>query len=89
MTNHATKPSTQWRQIESRRLLKNRWMEVYVDRVELPNGQLYDYTLIRRNADGVAALVFDDAGRLLLEQEYRYPVQEVIWQLPGGLVDAG
>ena len=80
---------TPWRPVDSRRVLKNRWMEVYVDQVELPNGQLYDYTIIRRKADGVAALVCDDAGRVLLEREYRYPVNEIIWQLPGGLVDAG
>lgn len=78
-----------WRRLESRKVLDNRWMEVYIDRVELPDGQPYDYTVIRRFADGVAALVFDEENRLLLEREYRYPVDEVIWQLPGGLLAPG
>ncbi|RUA17353.1 MAG: hypothetical protein DSY55_02320 [Clostridia bacterium] len=78
-----------WRTLESRTVFSNHWISLDIDQVELPNGQLYDYTVVRRASHGVAALVFDDENRLLLESEYRYPVDEVIWQLPGGLVNAG
>ncbi len=74
-----------WRRLESREVFSNRWMRVQIDRVELPDGRLYDYTLIHRFSDAAAALVFDDQNRVLLEREYRYPVDEVIWQLPGGI----
>ncbi len=81
--------TTSWRRLASRKVLDNRWMEVHIDKVALPDGRTYDYTVIRRNADGVAAMLFDDENRVLLEREYRYPVNEIIWQLPGGLVDPG
>ena len=29
------------------------------------------------------------AGELLLEREYRHGVGEVVWQIPGGLINAG
>ena len=76
-----------WKRLDSREIYTNKWMRVQIDRVALPDGREYDYTLIHRFTDGVAALVFDDQNRVLMEREYRYPVQEVIWQLPGGLVD--
>lgn len=76
-----------WQRLDSRQVYANHWLQIHIDRVTLPNGQPYDYTVIHRFADGVAALVFDEHNRVLLEREYRYPVNEVIWQLPGGLVD--
>ncbi len=79
---------TSWQRLRSRTAFSNQWLSVELDDVRLPNGQVYEYTLIRRLADGVAVFAFDDQQRLLLEQEYRYPVDQVIWQLPGGLVDA-
>jgi ADP-ribose pyrophosphatase len=82
-------PLRPWRRLESREVFSNRWMRVQIDRVELPDGQPYDYTVIHRFTDGVAALVFDDRNQVLMEREYRYPVDDVIWQLPGGLVDRG
>ena len=76
-----------WKRLDSQEIFANKWMRVQIDQVELPDGQPYDYTVIHRFTDGVAALVFDDQNRVLMEREYRYPVDEVIWQLPGGLVD--
>ncbi len=78
-----------WRRLDTREIYANAWLRLQIDRVELPDGRPYDYTIIHRFTDGVAALVFDNQNRLLLEREYRYPVDEVIWQLPGGLVDPG
>lgn len=78
-----------WRRLNSTEIFTNHWIRIQIDRVELPNGHPYDYTVIHRFADGVAALVLDDQNRVLMEREYRYPVNEVIWQLPGGLVDRG
>ena len=60
-----------------------------IDEVELPDGQRYEYTRLRPAGIGVAVIGFDSIGRVLLEQEYRHGVGEVIWQLPGGLVDEG
>jgi ADP-ribose pyrophosphatase len=78
-----------WRRRRSRTLFANRWLAIDVDEVILPDGSPYEYTIIRRHAHGVAVMAFDDENRLLLEREYRYPVNQVIWQLPGGLLDPG
>ncbi len=75
--------------IDTQRAFTNRWLSVYVDEVALPNGGRYEYTRLVPGGIGVAVLGFNDAGEALLEREYRHGVGEVIWQLPGGLSDAG
>ena len=76
-----------WPIIASQEAFHNRWLHVTIDTVQLPTGHVYDYTTIHRDKAGVAAVVFNARGQLLLEQEYRLPVGEVIYQLPGGLAD--
>ena len=75
-----------WRRLSGRTAFANRWLQVDVDQVELPDGRSYDYTVIRRSQHGAAVLAFDEWGQVLMQQEYRYPVGQVIWQLPGGLM---
>jgi ADP-ribose pyrophosphatase len=76
-----------WQRLESRTLFHNRWLQVAVDRVLLPDGRLYDYTVIRRDRHGAAVFARNEQGQVLLQQEFRYPVGQVIWQLPGGLIE--
>ncbi|MEI2688526.1 MAG: NUDIX hydrolase [Anaerolineae bacterium] len=76
-----------WQPIETRDGFRNRWLHVTLDTVRLPNDRSYEYTTIRRDKPGVAVAVIDAQDRLLLEREYRLPVDEVIYQLPGGLAD--
>ncbi len=78
-----------WRKLNGRTAFANRWIQVDVDTLELPDGRIYDYTVIRRHQHGAAVFAFNQAGQVLLEQEYRYPVDEIIWQMPGGLIDPG
>lgn len=67
---------------------QNRWITVALDQVELPTGAQYEYTLVNVNGVGVAVVGFNQAGDILLEREYRHGVEQVIWQLPGGLANA-
>ena len=81
-------PLRPWRQRSSRTVFANDWLRIDIDAVETPDGKTYDYTLIRSGRHGAAILAYDARGRVLLEREFRYPVGRVIWQLPGGLLDA-
>ena len=77
-----------WKLVDRRDAFRNRWLHVTLDTLRLPNGQAYEYTTILRKQVGVAAAVLDQRGCLLLEREYRPPVGEVIYQIPGGLAEA-
>jgi len=88
MTNPAHDPRP-WSTQATRPAFRNRWLAVEVDTVTLPTGATYEYTRIVPAGVGVAVAGFNHEGRLLLEREYRHGVGQVIWQLPGGLADAG
>lgn len=47
--------------------------------------QPYDYLEIR---EGVSILPIHD-GNILLQRQYRYPVDSWQWEIPGGFVDSG
>jgi ADP-ribose pyrophosphatase len=74
-----------WELRESVVAFHNRWLHVTLDAVRLPNGQSYEYTTIRRDSVGVAVVVLNERNQVLLEREYRHPIGEVAFQLPGGL----
>ena len=76
-----------WTQLGSQDVFRNRWLHVTVDRFRLPNDQEYEYTTIRRDAAGVGVMLLDGENRLLLEREFRPPVAEVLYQIPGGLAN--
>lgn len=78
-----------WLTLATRRVFSNRWLSVALDEVALPDGRRYEYTRLEPGGIGVGVLGFNAAGEVLLEREYRHGVGEVIWQVPGGLADAG
>jgi ADP-ribose pyrophosphatase len=65
-------------------------MRIVEDVVELPNGEQMKYL---RSAPGmgtsVAVIALNDKGELLVQREYSYPPDEVMYQLPGGGVENG
>lgn len=83
------KSLARWHTLDSRREFGNRWLSVHVDQVALPDGSRYQYTRLMPGGIGVAVLGFNAEGDLLLEQEYRHGVGEIVWQLPGGLCGDG
>ncbi len=75
--------------VERERLVyRDRWVEVRLADVRLPNGRSYTYTALRR-LPGAAVVALNEQGHILLQREYRYPLGKVVEQLPGGLVDPG
>ena len=74
-----------WKFISRKPLLNHPRMAIVEDTVELPNGKQTTYV---RQAPvegyGVAVIALNDKGELLLQREYSYPPDEVLYQLPGG-----
>lgn len=64
-------------------------MKLVEDEVELPDGKRIEY-IREEPASGysVAIVAINDIGEVLLQQEYSYPPDKVIYQLPGGAASA-
>lgn len=78
-----------WQTLQSKAAYRSRWAGISVDTVQLPTGAVYEYTRIERAGIGVGVIGLNAAGELLLEREYRHGVGEVVWQIPGGLINEG
>lgn len=63
-----------------------RVFSVLVDEVELPNGDVVTRDLVD-HPGAVGVIVLNDAGEVLLLQQYRHPVRRLLWEPPAGLLD--
>ena len=55
--------------------------------VELPNGNRAGREVVRHSGGAAVLLVSD--GKVLLERQFRFPYNKVIWEIPAGKLNAG
>ena len=71
-------------------IYKNSWINLYVDKVRLPNGHILpEHHLLEFGKGSVSAIMEDNRKRVLLIRLYRYPSDSTEWELPAGRVDEG
>jgi len=74
--------------IASTHVHRGRIIEVSTERLRYANGREYDLDFVRH--PGAAAVVaVDDAGRVCLVRQYRHGVEDFLWEIPAGKLDAG
>ena len=64
------------------------FLKVQCDQVRLPDGKTATREYIRHPGAVVILPVFDD-GSILLERQFRYPLNRVFIELPAGKIDPG
>jgi ADP-ribose pyrophosphatase len=69
-------------------LLKGKFLHVLRDVVKLPNGQLTTREFVTHPGAVMIVPLLND-GRLVMERQYRYPLQRVFLEFPAGKLDAG
>ena len=69
-------------------LLDGGFLQVRRDTVALPDGRQATREYVR-HPGAVAIVPLLDDGRLLLERQYRYPLQQVLLEFPAGKIDPG
>lgn len=78
-----------WERLDRKTLVDTPFLKVYSDQIRLPNGSLIDdYTVIKKR-DVVIVVASDASGKVFIQKEYRYAVNQTLWSLPGGQTDAG
>ncbi len=74
--------------VERRGIYKGRVVDLSVERVRLPNGNVCELELIRH--PGAAAVVpVDDSGDVLLVRQYRHATGGYVLEVPAGKLDPG
>ena len=73
-------------QIGSNLIYEGKILDFYCDTVQLPNGRSATRELVRHNG-AVAVVPLLDDGRVIVEDQYRYPHDGVIVEIPAGKLD--
>lgn len=69
--------------IESNEVYKGRILDVYDDTVRLPSGRTSHREVIR-HCHAAAVLAINENNEVLLEDQYRYPYDDIITEIPAG-----
>lgn len=65
------------------------FISVRRDRLLYQKNHVHDYIVIQSRPESVAIIAKNANGDILVTQEYRHPVQKIVYGCPGGLVDSG
>jgi len=69
-------------------IFEGKILHFYRDTVKLPNGNDAFREVVRHNG-AVCILALTDDKKVIVERQFRYPVDEVITELPAGKVEKG
>ena len=64
------------------------WMSLRQDGVLFTSGKEGTHTVVERK-DGAFVVIYNSKNQVLLIKQYRYPIQDFDWGLPGGGIDTG
>lgn len=78
----------QWTNLNEQTVYKNRWFDVNLADVELPDGRHLDHFVIRLRPVAVATAV-NEANEVLLLWRHRFITDSWGWELPAGVVEDG
>jgi len=80
--------ATRARRLSGRRVYAGKVLSLDLDEVEEPGG-VHTTREVVRHSGSVAVLAVQDDGQVVLVRQYRYPVDDLVWELPAGRLDPG
>jgi 8-oxo-dGTP pyrophosphatase MutT (NUDIX family) len=75
-----------WQQLSSRYLIKRWWMNLREDHVRLPNGVEMEEYHVLEYPDWTCIVPITDEGDVVMVEQYRYGIDQVTMELPGGAI---
>ena len=77
-----------WKKLSSRIVYENPWTKVREDEVIQPGGAEGVYGVVLRKL-GVGILAVNDKNQIFVQQDFKYPIQKFLLNIPAGGVDDG
>lgn len=74
--------------LNSKVVFKGNLLNVFADKVELPNGKVASREYIK-HPGAVAVVPITQEGNIVLVRQYRYPIGNVLLEVPAGKLDKG
>jgi ADP-ribose pyrophosphatase len=75
-----------WKLISTNTIFKSKWLTLKDNSYELPNGQIQDkyYQIDKHNC---VVILAEQSGKIVVIRQYRRGVDEILFELPAGLID--
>lgn len=74
--------------VSSQTIFEGKIIKVTLDQARLPDGKLASREVVY-HPGGVAVLALDEEKNVCLVRQYRYPIQQMLLELPAGKLDHG
>ena len=74
--------------VSSQTIFEGKIIKVTLDQARLPDGKLASREVVY-HPGGVAVLALDEDNTVYLVKQYRYPIQQLLLELPAGKLDHG
>lgn len=76
------------KKISSRQIFDGKVVKLFVDEVELPNGQIATREIVR-HPGAVCVVPLTDEGEVVMVKQFRYPFEKVLLEIPAGKLEPG
>ena len=76
-----------WKKITSKKVFEDRWFKARADACQFPDGRIIDPYYVVELPNWANAVVVTSNNEIELVKQYRYPVDAVTLELPGGVIN--
>ena len=76
------------KKISSKQIFDGKVVKLFVDEVELPDGQIATREIVR-HPGAVCVVPLTDKGEVVMVKQFRYPFEEVLLEIPAGKLEPG
>ena len=76
-----------WNKISSKKVFEDKWFKARADACEFPDGRIIDPYYVVELPNWANAVVVTTNNEIVLVKQYRYPVDAVTLELPGGVIN--
>lgn len=76
-----------WKTLSSEYISKHRYFTARKDKCVTPAGKIIEEYYVVEMPKSACALAITAEGEALMVRQYRYPIEEVLLELPGGFID--
>jgi ADP-ribose pyrophosphatase len=76
-----------WRRLDRTTIYDTKFVKLFEDTVELPNGQVFDDYSVIKFPDSVVIVATDGDNKVLMFSEYKYAIDEEILSFPAGGIE--
>jgi ADP-ribose pyrophosphatase len=82
-------PNGAWKLLSSTYPYRDQWLTLRSDTVALPDGETLSPYHVVELPDWVNVIAITDDGNIIMVEQYRHAIQQMMLELPAGNVDAG